>query len=146
MQHCRISKQLFCHCLWPRPTDSLTTIRSEWLRSCLEATTHYHHHTFSEFKFRVWFYQVQIYNMDYSIFEKLIKIWSSPYLKSGLVQMLKKHSKKFNLDLIFFPSIVFACPDLEYRLIQIWKTIVWKNEIWTSPYPKFGLVQMLYLD
>ena len=39
--------------------------------------------------------------MDYSIFEKLIKIWSSPYLKSGLFQMLKKHSKKFNLDLIF---------------------------------------------
>ena len=57
--------------------------------------------------------------MDYSIFEKLIKIWSSPYLKSGLVQMLKKHSKKFNLDLIFFPSIVFASPDLEYGLIQI---------------------------
>ena len=45
--------------------------------------------------------------------------WSSPYLKSGLVQIIKKHSKEFNLDLIFFPSIVFASPDLEYGLIQI---------------------------
>ena len=58
--------------------------------------------------------------MDYSIFEKLIKIWSSPYLKSGLVQMLKKHSKKIQSGYnLFSEYIVFASPDLEYGLIQI---------------------------
>ena len=51
--------------------------------------------------------------MDYSIFEKLIKIWSSPYLKSGLVQMLKKHFLTHN------------------------------GLSWSSPYRKSGLVQML---